>query len=378
MDTSANEATGGRSLVISFVVIAYNEQHHIRRCVEAIEAQEGLATHEVIVVDDGSTDATADLVREMQDRHDSLRLIEQANRGRGAARAVGVRAAEGELIAMVDADICLPRTWLATCLASIEEYDVVCGTAVPDGDVTYLYNTFGLTAVGAPAATTIPGGNGLYRRRVFEHVMFDEQLRNGEDIDINHKLLDRGYRLTCLPGLQVEHRERKSLVRSVGWLYQSGRGATRQLFRYRQIRLPDIAFGGALAVVATSWLARSRYPWIARLLMPSYLLATSERHVHGRFVAAGPARYRSRYIGAVVVNAVLIAAYFAGRTVGVVDFCLHVGQRNETLVAFVGEASKTSEESRSVFAHVDEVATESAPKKRRSAPDRPALHDRPG
>jgi hypothetical protein len=100
--------------------------------------------------------------------------------------------------------------------------------------------------------------------------------------------------------------------------------------------------------------------------------------VHGRFVAAGPARYRSRYIGAVVVNAVLIAAYFAGRTVGVVDFCLHVGQRNETLVAFVREASKTSEELRSVFAHVDEVATESAPKKRRSAPDRPALHDRPG
>ena len=180
------------------------------------------------MVDDGSTDATADLVREMQVRNDSLRLIEQANRGRGAARAVGVKAAEGELIAMVDADICLPRTWLATCLSSIEEYDVVGGTAVPDGDVTYLYNTFRLTAVGAPATTTVTGNNGLYRRRVFDHVMFDEQLREGEDIDINHKLLARGYRLACLPGLQVEHHEDKSLGRSVTWLYESGRGATRQ------------------------------------------------------------------------------------------------------------------------------------------------------
>ena len=91
--------------MISFVVIAYNEEHHVCRCLEAIEAQEGLGIHEIIVVDDGSTDATADLVREMQVRNDSLRLMVQANRGRGAARAAGVKAASGELIAMVDADI---------------------------------------------------------------------------------------------------------------------------------------------------------------------------------------------------------------------------------------------------------------------------------
>lgn len=55
------------------------------------------------------------------------------------------------------------------------------------------------------------------------------------------------------------------------------------------------------------------------MLIPAYLLATSERHIHGKFVAAGPARYRSRYLAAVVVNALMIAAYFTGRTVGVVD-----------------------------------------------------------
>jgi GT2 family glycosyltransferase len=243
-----------------------------------------------------------------------------------------VKAASGELIAMVDADICLPSTWLGTCLSSIENYDVVGGTAVPDGDVAYLYNTFRLTAVGAPATATITGNNGLYRRQVFEHVMFDEELCEGEDIDINHELLANGYRLACLPGLVVEHREDKSLAESVAWLYESGRGATRQLFRYQQVRLPDVAFGGALVVVAASWLARSRYPWFARLLLPAYLLATSERHMHSRFVASGPARYRNRYTGAVAVNALLIAAYFAGRTVGVVDLSLSVARRNTQVV----------------------------------------------
>jgi len=290
--------------MISFVVIAYNEENHIRRCLEAIAAQDGLGAHEIIVVDDGSTDATAEIVREMRATNDSLRLVDQPNRGRGAARAAGVEAAVGDLIAMVDADICLPHGWLATCLASIDGHDVVGGTAVPDGDVTFLYKTFRLTPLGAAATTMITGNNGLYRSQVFEHVRFDEQLRDGEDIDINHKLLDRGYSLICIPGLQVEHREDKSLLASVAWLYQSGRGATRQLFRYRLIRTPDIAFGGAVAVAATSWLSRSRYPWLARLLPLSYLLVASERHLHGRFEASGPRGYRSRYVGAVVKRSV--------------------------------------------------------------------------
>ena len=196
------------------------------------------------------------------------------------------------------------------------------GTAVPDGDVTYVYNTFRLTALGAKATTTITGNNGLYRRRVFEQVMFDQGLREGEDVDINHQLLDHGYRLACIQGLEVEHSEHKSLPRSVVWLYESGRGASRQLFRYRKLRPPHFAFVGMLGVLVITLLARSKHRLISRLLLPAYLVATSERHLHGRFATSGPAGYRKRYIGAVVVNAGLIAAYFAGRVVGVVHYCL--------------------------------------------------------
>ena len=200
------------------------------------------------MVDDGSTDATADIVREIQVGNDSLHLIEQANRGRGAARTAGVKAAAGDLIAMVDADICLPRTWLARCLSGIKEYDVVGGTAVPDGDVTYLYNRFRLSPLGPPSTTTITGNNGLYRRCVFEHTMFDEQLREGEDIDMNHKLLARGCRLACLPGLQVEHREDKSLITSVAWLYESGHA--------RHVSFSAIARSGCLTSPSGE-----RLPW---------------------------------------------------------------------------------------------------------------------
>ena len=316
--------------MISFVVIAYNEELHIRDCLKSIVAQAGLETHEIIVVDDGSTDTTAELVRYMQHENKALRLIRQANCGRGAARAAGVNAARGNLIAMVDADIYLPSSWLATCLANIKEYDAVGGTAVPDGDVTFLYNKFRLLPIRAASTTTITGNNGLYRRRVFEKVEFDESLREGEDIDINHQLINSGCRIACIPDLHVEHREHKSFVKSVVWLFQSGRGATRQLFRYHQIRTPDLAFGGVIAVIAMSWVARSRHPSVARLMIPTYLLITSERHVHGRFVASGPFLYRGRYVGAVIANSLLIASYFAGRAVGLADFSHSASRKGRT------------------------------------------------
>ena len=117
--------------MISFVVIAYNEERHIRRCIESIEAQVDLGDYEIIVIDDGSMDTTAEIVRDMQAEMPALRLVEQENRGRGAARAAGVHASTGDLVAMVDADICLPPEWLTICLQSLGEYDAVGGDGSP-------------------------------------------------------------------------------------------------------------------------------------------------------------------------------------------------------------------------------------------------------
>lgn len=306
--------------MISFVVIAYNEEHQIDRCLQSIAGQESPQEQEIIVVDDGSTDATAEIVRRARDQNAAIHLVEQPNRGRGAARAAGVALSGGDYIAMVDGDISLPKHWLATCLEAMADYDVVGGTAVPDGDVTFLYNTFHLKPLGAPATTTVTGNNGLYRREVFDKVGFDERLRDGEDVDLNHQLKAQGYRLARLENLLVEHHEDKSFTETLRWLCQSGRGASRQLFRFRELRPPDLAFCGAVAVVAASGVLGHRHRLVARLLVPAYLLLTSERHVAGRFADDGPAGYRARYALAVLVNAFFIGGYFVGRVLGVADW----------------------------------------------------------
>lgn len=87
-------------IVISVVIPACNAEKYIARAVESVLKQTRPAD-EIIIVDDGSTDNTADVVRGFGDR---VRLIQQPNAGVSAARNAGIRAARGNWIAFLDAD----------------------------------------------------------------------------------------------------------------------------------------------------------------------------------------------------------------------------------------------------------------------------------
>src|ERR1700739_1781522 len=125
--------------LLSFVIIAYNEANNIGRTLDAISSLSGLAEYEVVVVNDGSRDHTADIVRQRAATDPHIRLIDlPRNQGRGYARSTGIAAAAGALIARVDADILPPHDWFVRAEAALSGHDAVGGTAIPDGDVAYV------------------------------------------------------------------------------------------------------------------------------------------------------------------------------------------------------------------------------------------------
>ncbi len=87
-----------RGLIASVIIPCYNEQRHIQRCLETVTKQT-LENFEVIVVDDGSTDNTREIVRKF-----SVQLLEQNHKGPGAARNYGAQAAKGDVLVFADAD----------------------------------------------------------------------------------------------------------------------------------------------------------------------------------------------------------------------------------------------------------------------------------
>lgn len=106
---------------LSLVIPAYNEAARIRSALEAVTRF--LATqpyaNELILVDDGSTDATADLARAFIDSSPTLRLLSIPHGGKAAAVRAGMKTATGDLIGFADADLATPLTHLAALRQAI-------------------------------------------------------------------------------------------------------------------------------------------------------------------------------------------------------------------------------------------------------------------
>ncbi|WP_425410208.1 glycosyltransferase [Hyphococcus sp.] len=89
--------------LISVIVPVYGVENYIRQCMESL-ARQNDGNFEVVIVDDGSPDASADIAMTYADRIDKLRIHKQENRGLGGARNAGIAMAEGDYVTFVDSD----------------------------------------------------------------------------------------------------------------------------------------------------------------------------------------------------------------------------------------------------------------------------------
>ncbi|HVC69150.1 MAG TPA: glycosyltransferase family A protein [Acidimicrobiales bacterium] len=176
----------------------------------ALAAQQWDGPWEVVVADNGSADASADLARSWGRRCDRIRVLDASHRsGPAAARNAGVRAARGEMLAFCDADDIVQPGWIAACVAGLADADLVAGSF----DMASLN---GMTP-GAPSAAAtdqlgfLPAGlaaNLAVRRPAFDAVGgFGEQLFVGEDIDFCWRLQLQGFRFAPAPDAVVAKRE---------------------------------------------------------------------------------------------------------------------------------------------------------------------------
>jgi glycosyltransferase involved in cell wall biosynthesis len=119
----------GPDLTASVIVPARNSAETLRRTLTCLKEQEVDFGYEVIVVDDGSSDGTPELVRAAGD---PIRLVRQEGAGPAAARNRGVAESGGTALAFCDADCYPTRTWLAAGVEALQEATLVQGPVLPD------------------------------------------------------------------------------------------------------------------------------------------------------------------------------------------------------------------------------------------------------
>ncbi|MGI8757166.1 MAG: glycosyltransferase, partial [Acidimicrobiales bacterium] len=217
---------------ISVVVCSHNGARTIRDCLEGISRLQ-YPDYEVIVVDDGSTDATS----AMAEAYD-VRLIRTANQGLSGARNTGMNAATGEVVAYTDDDARPDPQWLTYLAAAFLRTDhagIGGPNIAPPGDGPIADCV--ANAPGGPVhvlltdelAEHIPGCNAAFRRdRLLAIGGFDPRFRAaGDDVDVCWRLQAQGWTLGFSPAAMVWHHRRNS-VRAY-WRQQVGYGRAEAL-----------------------------------------------------------------------------------------------------------------------------------------------------
>src|SRR4051794_3469484 len=201
---------------VSVVVCTYNGEATLDECLTGATALD-YPDYEVVVVSDGSTDATAEIARAR-----GVRLIETPNRGLSSARNTGLGAATGEIVAYLDDDARPDSAWLRHLVVPLA--DDACAAAggpnLPPANEGWIARCVGLSP-GGPShvlvsdceAEHLPGCNLAIRKADLEAIGgFDPRFRTaGDDVDVCWRLLERGRRLHFSAGAVVLHHRRNTL-----------------------------------------------------------------------------------------------------------------------------------------------------------------------
>jgi len=220
------------SPLVSVVVCAFNAGETLADCLEGATRLD-YPNVEVLVVDDGSTDSTAEIAGRFP-----VTLIRTPNEGLSRARNRGIRAARGEIIAFTDADARPDPEWLRYLVAAFEatEHAGIGGpNLAPPGDGAVADSV--ACAPGGPIhvllsddeAEHIPGCNMAFRREALEAIgLFDPRFRvAGDDVDVCWRLQEAGMTLGFCPSAMVWHHARNT-VRTY-WRQQRGYGRAEAL-----------------------------------------------------------------------------------------------------------------------------------------------------
>lgn len=185
---------------ISVIIPAYNLQDEISRAIDSVLHQT-YEPIEIVVVDDGSTDGTADIIDEYSRRYSNVLVIHRTNGGVSSARLEGIKAATGQWIGFVDGDDEIEPDMYEFLMNNAVKYhaDIShCGYQMmfADGHVNYFYDTGRLVQQDRitglkdllSGSFVEPGlCNKLFRKNLFHSLLHDNSMPT--DIKINEDLL---------------------------------------------------------------------------------------------------------------------------------------------------------------------------------------------
>jgi len=207
---------------LSIVIPAYNAAATLEQCLASVLGDTSVAhaDREIIVVDNGSTDATRTIAQQA-----GVRVIGCATKGPAATRNAGFDVATGFIVGCVDSDCTVEQGWCAAILSAFAKNPQL---GAVGGEIVAAYDQTAAErhAIRARILNQLDAVKGLpdflpfvitanaaFRRSSLRHVgFFDESLRWGEDADLSWRMQWNGWQVAYEPSARVRHHHRSTTV----------------------------------------------------------------------------------------------------------------------------------------------------------------------
>ncbi|NCC50813.1 MAG: glycosyltransferase [Spartobacteria bacterium] len=290
---------------VSVLIPTHNRAASLERALASLQLQDYPEENlEIIIIDDGSTDTTPEVIEAWRQRlgENRLKAVRISKGNITHAKNAGLEVATGEIIVTTDDDCTFEPDWLSTLVMPFQDATVgaVGGhdqapdiatsplAAAVDYTFTGFLGTGGVRRGGRDArlARFYPRGcNMAFRKSLLDKTgVFDTLFFNGEEIDLDYRIREAGYRLVCQPRCTVHHHRRadwRGLARQL-----LGRGITRRMLflkhpEYREVSywLPALLVLGLLGVLlAAGIFPVLRWPVFAGVWLYLALLGAGGLH----------------------------------------------------------------------------------------------------
>lgn len=196
---------------LSVIMPVHNRARYVVSALRSLVRQRGAADLDIIVIDDGSTDGSAEAVRSMMDKHSCIRLFQRTHKGVAAARNAGLRQlpADADFVSFLDSDDISLAGRFKTDLARFEAH--------PDLDLTYSLMTLvdrideeTLEPTADSRIMTLRGlslGTALFSRALVDRIgCFDEEFELSEDTDYLLRVFEAGPCYELLDSVAIYYR----------------------------------------------------------------------------------------------------------------------------------------------------------------------------
>jgi glucosyl-dolichyl phosphate glucuronosyltransferase len=260
---------------VSIIICTRNRANSLRPTLESLGQLEipGNYSAELIVVDNGSTDGTAELVQSLRFPNLALRCLKESRRGKSNCLNTALAASHGEIILWTDDDVRAPKDWIPGMCQPIEkgEADITAGEVVlaPDLErdwMTPFHRAWLADTRGLPKERLPFGVNMAFHRRVLEAVpaldtdLGPGALGSGEEILFALQLKEAGFRIVAVPPV-IEHHFESSRLLYAAWkkrAWVEGRIEAYYNYHWLHGNVPFANLRAQLKRVQLAWLRLKR------------------------------------------------------------------------------------------------------------------------